>query len=255
MPPALPCLGVLHLFLGRALALLCTPQLPSTTGRHPIAATPLRVGVHALWVGVHQLITRTAGHAPAWWLCGCRNSDGFCCKCTLGQILGLSSKTSGSSDTIRGGLSCSLKSKTSASCLRFDDTWWWSGYTIDSYQLYFQVALNITTVTSASNSSAGNSSAPAAANAATTSSEVLTITPSQPFVINNAKTLSAKLLGDLESYAQIPDLSGQYLLVPSPPGQGPNEILSSNLDEWMVVDSSMVTTTGLECNKIGISYT
>ena len=37
-------------------------------------------------------------------------------------------------------------------------------------------------------------------------------------------------------------------------GQGPQEAYSSNFNQWMVVGPSMVTTTGLECDKIGVSY-
>ncbi len=48
--------------------------------------------------------------------------------------------------------------------------------------------------------------------------QVISISPSQPFVMNDARTLSVKLLGDLASYTQIPVLAGQYLMVPTPPG-------------------------------------
>lgn len=52
-------------------------------------------------------------------------------------------------------------------------------------------------------------------------------------------------------------------LSPAPPshlppplcaGQGPQEAYSNSRNEWMVVDSNMVTTTGLECDKIGVDY-
>lgn len=37
-------------------------------------------------------------------------------------------------------------------------------------------------------------------------------------------------------------------------GEGPQEAYSRHYEEWMVIDPGMVTTTGLECDKIGVSY-
>lgn len=91
------------------------------------------------------------------------------------------------------------------------------GYRIGAYQLDFSIALNLTTTQPL----AGNTSASAqqAQQGAQSSSEVLTLTPSQPLVRDSGKTLSAKLLGDLESYTQVPQLMDNYVLVPAPPGK------------------------------------
>ncbi len=34
----------------------------------------------------------------------------------------------------------------------------------------------------------------------------------------------------------------------------PNQVLNSNLGQWMMVDKSMVSVDGTECNKAGTSY-
>ena len=61
----------------------------------------------------------------------CRDSQGFCCECTLAQATS-ASFTSGSSSSTRAGLDCSLWSSDlflngvpgSASCMRYADLWY-----------------------------------------------------------------------------------------------------------------------------------
>lgn len=38
-------------------------------------------------------------------------------------------------------------------------------------------------------------------------------------------------------------------------GMSPNEVLVSNIDQWMLIPNTMVTLDGSECNKIGVGYT
>ena len=194
---------------------------------------------------------------------------------------------------------------------------------IGEYSLDFTINLNITTVTTN-----------ATTNATAAASELVTLTPSAPFRRDSSRRLSAKLLGDLESYQQAPQLDGKWLLIPTKPGarrpplllrllrllpqrrrrqagmhaasgrsgpamkrmgeegplmpmppppprcrhrhlghlssplpphlatshppaaagEGPQEWYTRHFNEWMVVDGNLVTTTGLECDKIGVSY-
>ena len=108
---------------------------------------------------------------------------------------------------------------------------------IGSYSMLFEVDLNITTTTAigSSNSSissnnrslnngtgaATGSPPPAAAPAAATNttSEILTLTPSQPFQRSATRSVSAHLLGDLVAYQQAPQLAGHFLLIPTLPGE------------------------------------
>lgn len=57
------------------------------------------------------------------------------------------------------------------------------------------------------------------ASATTSSWERLRLTPSEPFKRDSAQKLSAKLLGDLESYQQYPQVAGRYLFIPQYDGE------------------------------------
>ena len=37
-------------------------------------------------------------------------------------------------------------------------------------------------------------------------------------------------------------------------GMSPTDVLMSNTAEWMMIDRSLVSLTGTECDKIGVSY-
>ncbi|KAL4437103.1 hypothetical protein ABPG75_004242 [Micractinium tetrahymenae] len=165
------------------------------------------------------------------------DSQGFCCGCPFFNL-------GGSAGITRANLDCGLFNiKKSAHCLRWDDNWWFIGFTIGEYMMDFRVNLDITT-----------RSTNATTNVTTTSKEVLEVTPVQPFQRDSSRRLSAKLLGDLEAYQQAPQLDGKYLFIPWKNGEGPQEAYTRHFEEWMVVDPAMVTTTGLECDKIGVSY-
>ena len=76
---------------------------------------------------------------------------------------------------------------------------WVQGYQIGGYQLDFSIALNLTV------SAAANSSSNSTGNSAVgpgSQGEILTLTPAQPVALSSDRTLTAKLLGDLESYSQ-----------------------------------------------------
>jgi Male gamete fusion factor len=174
--------------------------------------------------------------------------------------------------------------------MRYDDYWWYRGYVIGTYQLEFniQVAINITDVHKTNTSSSPSPSpapvssvssfsitAPAAASDASlpssdtpptatiavatpptpsNSQETIQITPSRGFVLNSDRSVSVRLLGDLDSYRQIQNLDGHWVMIPVQPGIDPNKIYSQNEDMWVILPPTMVTTTG-ECNKVGVSYT
>eukprot|EP00887_Chlorella_sp_A99_P005310 scaffold1.g5310.t1 len=136
-------------------------------------------------------------------------------------------------------------------CCRCDTAENWGfkrAYRVGTYQLGFSVALNVTT---AVRDPALNGTG----TAVNRTSEVVRVDPSAPFAADSTRALSAKLLGDLESYGQIADLSDKYLFVPIYPNEGPQEFLSRHREEWMIVEPTLVTQNGLECDKIGVSYT
>ncbi|KAL4424812.1 hypothetical protein ABPG77_000852 [Micractinium sp. CCAP 211/92] len=165
------------------------------------------------------------------------DSQGFCCGCPVINL-------GGSAGITRANLDCGLFNlKKSAHCLRWDDNWWYIAFTIGEYLMDFRVNLDIAT-----------RSTNATTNITTTTREVLEVTPVQPFQRDSSRRISAKLLGDLESYQQAPQLDGKYLFIPWKNGEDPQQAYTGHFEEWMVVDPAMVTTTGLECDKIGVSY-
>ena len=83
--------------------------------------------------------------------------------------------------------------------------------------------------------------------------EQLQITPSHGFVLNSDRSVSVRLLGDLDSYRQIQSLDGYWVMIPVEPGTDPNEIYTKNQDMWVILPPAMVTTTG-ECDKVGVGY-
>lgn len=52
----------------------------------------------------------------------------------------------------------------------------------------------------------------------TSVTQILHLNPTQPFLVNDVGTVTAKLLGDLATYQSMPDFSSNYLMIPSPVG-------------------------------------
>lgn len=67
-------------------------------------------------------------------------SQGFCCKCDFSQIIGINT-----TDRNRGN-TCSFlnlsSGSASAHCLKYDELWW-SAYEINSYQIVYEIEINI----------------------------------------------------------------------------------------------------------------
>ncbi|KAL4525230.1 hypothetical protein Ndes2526A_g07307 [Nannochloris sp. 'desiccata'] len=181
----------------------------------------------------------------------------------------------------------------SAHCLRYDDYWWYRGYVIGTYQIEFniQVFINITDIQQGNSSMSPSPSpvsslsfsqtishlpsspapaatarspsstvaiiaaaSPTAVSSSSSSQEELRINPSRGFVLNSDRSVSARLLGDLDSYRQIQNLDGHWVMIPVEPGVDPNSIYTQNEDMWVILPPTMVTTTG-ECDKVGVGYT
>ena len=82
------------------------------------------------------------------------------------------------------------------------------GFTIGNYVLDFDIDVTVTTTVPGSGGAA-----------ATSTSQVLSVSPSLPAAVDSGRRVSARLLGDLLGYSQIPDLEGRYLMVPAQPGE------------------------------------
>lgn len=97
------------------------------------------------------------------------------------------------------------------------------GFKVGRYNLDFNIDLNITTTTVLPGPPSPPSTPwpPGAVPApppplveTRTTEEVLTINPSAPYRRDSSRRLSAKLLGDLETYSQVPNLDGKWLFLP-----------------------------------------
>lgn len=79
----------------------------------------------------------------------------------------------------------------------------------------------------------------------------LTLTPSRPRGVTEDRRVSAHLLGDLASYKAFPVLTSSKFLIRKAPGA----LFSLTDKDMLVVDNSMVTLDGSECNKVGVGFT
>eukprot|EP00850_Spirogloea_muscicola_P007694 SM000039S14524 [mRNA] locus=s39:595544:600916:+ [translate_table: standard] len=85
------------------------------------------------------------------------------------------------------------------------------------------------------------------------SQEVLTLSASSPVALNKDRTISATLIGDFITYTQLPVLASYYLSVPQMVGVRPSNLITS-VTGWLLLDKSVYTLDGSECNKVGSSF-
>ena len=132
----------------------------------------------------------------------------------------------------------------SAHCMRWNNGWW-EAYDIHESHMDFEIIVTVNT-TLGSNITQGTSTS---TSNHTVSS--LTLTPSRPKGVTEDRRVSAHLLGELSSYEAFPVLTSSKFLVRKAPGA--LHTLTSN--DMMVVDNTMITLDGSECNKIGVGFT
>ena len=200
------------------------------------------------------------------------NSQGFCCSCSSGDVF--EHTTQGPSESSRGDLDCDLfdfwfSPPSSAHCLVLDETWY-KVYGVGESQLAFDLEVQLGAGASAGAGedpapasdaaplSPGDGAAPAREGAGAgppLRDQTLVLSPRRPRALSEGAAVGAELLGDLEGFQALPVLSEKYLLVPHPKGLGPNEVLSQNRDQWLLLDKSFVSLEGHECNKIGVGFT
>ncbi len=153
------------------------------------------------------------------------DSQGFCCSCPLLSLL-FGIRGAGQ---VRGD--CGFMSDShSAHCLKFPNEWW-AGYRIGKYQFKYYITISVE-----SEDKEGN----------IISNEVF-LSPSNKVVEN--PYFIARLIGDFMPSTPPSVLEEQILLRPFHPVDS-----TSPDDRWLLVDPSMVTLQGDECNKIGVGF-
>jgi hypothetical protein len=75
------------------------------------------------------------------------------------------------------------------------------------------------------------------------------LSPSRPTGRTPDKRVSAQLVGDLVPYNAFPVLTSQRLLMPTVMNMS-----QLRPADWMLVDPTMITMDGSECNKIGVGF-
>ncbi|CBH16208.1 hypothetical protein, conserved [Trypanosoma brucei gambiense DAL972] len=162
-------------------------------------------------------------------------SQGFCCLCGACALSGICNPTSRSVGT------CSVTGDTGmASCLRFSDLWY-GGYTIGRGVVWYELQVKLS---SGNNSTGGGS---------TGSKEfTMSLGPDKLTATSTEFGASARLIGDFAPPEMPLDLSGKMLFIPSEP-RG-HERVGAGYNEWIIVDTHLVSIRGTECNKVGVSY-
>ncbi len=160
------------------------------------------------------------------------NSQGYCCNCEFWEIIGLSSSQN------NRALDCGDfnfgEGSANAHCLRYANLWY-SAYQIISYDLYYSINVWVY------ENDSGNQLA------------YFLLDPSNPIGSDTSLGCIVKLVGDFYPSSNPPDLSSMYLLIPTSPSTNP--LVQEGSTAWMLVSASEITFTGLECDKIGVSYT
>ncbi|ETO22865.1 hypothetical protein RFI_14326 [Reticulomyxa filosa] len=153
---------------------------------------------------------------------------GFCCSCNLFG-----------GETVRGIGECPIlgSGQQSAHCLSFAvDPLWYSGYSIGPCETFFQIG--ITVLRTNDNS--------------TQIQETVSISPQNTGATTQDGKIVVRLIGDLVSYQDAPDLNNLYYFCPSSPQTDPR--VKNYLKNSMLIPQSAVTLTGQDCDKIGVSY-
>ncbi|KAK4535355.1 hypothetical protein CDCA_CDCA04G1380 [Cyanidium caldarium] len=194
-------------------------------------------------------------------------SQGFCCRCSTSELLGLSSQY------IRGGLKCDLldlsQPSQSAHCLRFDSLWY-SAFQIGTPNVDFSIQVNVTTCDYVGNDSslAASEKPPPSQNlgnrtrqVSSCSTQILQLSPGEPYVTSLNGKLSARAIGDFDPWEGTPSYVEKWLFVPSICTDTNDEwclqrisMNSTETARWMLIDTTHVTLSGADCDKIGVSY-
>lgn len=157
-------------------------------------------------------------------------SQGFCCDCSMCSAIKVCEPNA------RSALACNiLGAYSSASCLRFGDLWY-SGFTIGSASVWFEIELNLTRQEGSEKAEQGS----------------MKLSPDQLGATDAAFGCEAELVGTFSPSVEPQYFVDKMLFVPSSP---PNaSVVLAGLSEYMIVPDTMITVDGTECNKIGVSY-
>jgi hypothetical protein len=155
-------------------------------------------------------------------------SQGFCCSCSLSQMLGLSH------DGTRSALNCQLFSTahSSASCMQLNPLYY-NAYEIGSGIKNFDITVTITQ------------------QGTTTPLATLKAGPTNPVVLDQATGVKLSLDGDFASYTNPPTFDSKLAFVPSRPS---TSVRVQNIQKYTMILDKSFTGTASQCDVIGTGY-
>lgn len=158
-------------------------------------------------------------------------SQGFCCDCSICSAIKVCEANA------RSALACDIfGAYSSASCLRFGSLWY-SGFTIGSASVWFEIELNLARHTG---------------NGTVVESSTMVLSPNQLGASDAKFGCEAELVGTFSPSVEPQYFGDKMLFVPSMPSN--SSIVKAGLPEYMILPDTMVTVDGTECNKVGVSY-
>ncbi|EDQ88884.1 uncharacterized protein MONBRDRAFT_8819 [Monosiga brevicollis MX1] len=192
-------------------------------------------------------------------------SQGFCCRCSTADQLGIGMPT----DSYRANLDCGLfgKGQQSAHCFRYSDELWYGVYDFDPGHIRFKVYVSIYRkyAVGPGYSHATQDDVPAASPDCTVElpdeyadfrcQGVLEVGPHLRGGLTSDGAVSVVFGGDFATPVQLRDMSSKTLLAPileTVDNWHTHEQTKDGMDTYLVVDKSDIDMTGSTCDKIGV---
>jgi hypothetical protein len=155
-------------------------------------------------------------------------SQGFCCSCSLAQLLGATKTNS------RANLNCQLFSTlySSGSCMTYDPLWY-SAYEVGPATKVFDIEVIITQQ---------GSSTPVSK---------MIVSPVSPTAIDTVTGVKVSLTGDFSGYTLPYTFESKYVFIPSKPS---TNIRVQNIQQYTMIIDKSFTGTESQCDVIGTGY-
>jgi hypothetical protein len=153
-------------------------------------------------------------------------SQGFCCSCSLAQLIGATKTNS------RANLNCQLFSTlySSGSCMSYDPLWY-SAYEVGPATKVFDIQVTITNQGSIISK--------------------LSVSPVSPSAIDSVTGVKISLTGDFSGYTLPYTFESKYVFIPSKPV---TNIRVQNVQQYTMIIDKSFTGTESQCDVIGTGY-
>jgi hypothetical protein len=153
-------------------------------------------------------------------------SQGFCCSCSLAQLIGATKTNS------RANLNCQLFSTlySSGSCMSYDPLWY-SAYEVGPATKVFDIQVTITNQGSIISK--------------------LSVSPVSPSAIDSVTGVKISLTGDFSGYTLPYTFESKYVFIPSKPV---TNVRVQNVQQYTMILDKSFTGSESQCDVIGTGY-